>query len=101
MAAIVSRLKSLRAFTQSFAIDAVGVSAACGSSTDPAKKDVTPATVTAHSMDTIGTTASPTTGYLSTGLFTTQFTIPIRVYFNFTGSFAAVTNNGGWVDIVR
>jgi len=46
-------------------------------------------------------TGSPTTGYLSTGLFTTQFTNPIRVYFNFTGSIAAITNNGGWVDIVR
>ena len=46
-------------------------------------------------------TGSPTAGYLSTGLFTTLFTTPIRVYFNFTGSIAAITNNGGWVDIVR
>ena len=38
---------------------------------------------------------------LSAGQFTTSFTIPIRVYFNLTGSFAAITNNGGWVDIVR
>jgi hypothetical protein len=46
-------------------------------------------------------TGSPTTGYLSSGSFTTQFTNPLRVYFNFTGSIAAITNNGGWVDIVR
>jgi len=46
-------------------------------------------------------TGTPTNGYLSTGQFTTNFTIPIRVYFNLTGSIAAITNNGGWVDIVR
>jgi hypothetical protein len=45
-------------------------------------------------------TGSATAGYLSSGLFATQ-SAPIRVYFNFTGSFAAVTNNGGWVDIIR
>jgi len=43
---------------------------------------------------------SATTGYLSSGLVATQ-SAPIRVYFNFTGSFAAITNNGGWVDIIR
>ena len=42
---------------------------------------------------------SATTGYLSSGLVAQS--APIRVYFNFTGSFAAITNNGGWVDIIR
>jgi hypothetical protein len=46
-------------------------------------------------------TGTSANGYLSTGQFTTNFTIPIRVYFNLTGSIAAITNNGGWVDIVR
>jgi hypothetical protein len=45
-------------------------------------------------------TGSASAGYLSSGLFPTSGN-PIRVYFNFTGSFAAITNNGGWVDIVR
>ena len=46
-------------------------------------------------------TGSPANGYLSTGQISTGVTIPIRVYFNSTGSLAAITNNGGWVDIVR
>jgi hypothetical protein len=53
----------------------------------------TPAQVTIY-------TGSATTGFLSSGQFATQ-SAPTRVYFNLTGSFAAVTNNGGWVDIVR
>jgi hypothetical protein len=40
-------------------------------------------------------------GYISSGQFTAGVIIPIRVSFNFTGSTAAMTNNGGWVDIVR
>ena len=54
----------------------------------------TPAQVTIYA----GTLAN---GYLSTGQFTTNSSTPIRVYFNLTGSIAAITNNGGWVDIVR
>jgi hypothetical protein len=50
---LVSRPKSFRAFTQLFAIATIGVSAACGSSTEPKKKDVTPATIAAQSTDTI------------------------------------------------
>jgi hypothetical protein len=53
-----------------------------------------PAQVTIYT----GTSAN---GYLSTGQFTTNVTFPIRVYFNLTGSIAATTNNGGWVDVVR
>jgi hypothetical protein len=44
---------------------------------------------------------SVTSGYLSGGEISTAGGQPIRVYFSPTGSFAAITNFGGWVDIVR
>lgn len=43
---------------------------------------------------------SATTGFLAGPAFQTV-SLPIRIYFSPTGSFAAITNIGGWVDIVR
>ena len=56
MPALVSRPKSLRALAGLITIVAAGVSAACGTSTEPKKKDVTPATITAQSTDTVRAT---------------------------------------------
>jgi hypothetical protein len=41
-----------------------------------------------------------TNGFLAGPAFPTV-SLPIRIYFSPTGSFAAITNIGGWVDIVR
>jgi len=47
-------------------------------------------------------TGSVTDGYRSTGdIATTNQSLPLRVYFGPSGSIAAITNFGGWVDIVR
>jgi hypothetical protein len=46
-------------------------------------------------------TGSAASGYISGGSITTGVTIPIRVYFNSTGSLAAVPNFGGWIDVIR
>jgi DNA-binding beta-propeller fold protein YncE len=39
-------------------------------------------------------------GFVSSGQIT-MLSAPARVYFSPTGNFAAITNAGGWVDIVR
>ena len=44
---------------------------------------------------------SVATGFLSAGSISTNLSPPMRVYFSPSGSFAAVTNLGGWVDIIR
>jgi hypothetical protein len=41
------------------------------------------------------------TGFLSLGAISTNFSPPMRAYFSPSGSFVAVTNLGGWVDIIR
>ena len=56
MPALFGRSKSLRAVTLVVAIPLIGALTACGSSTEPKKKDITPATVTAQSTDTIRAT---------------------------------------------
>ncbi|MGH7618099.1 MAG: Ig-like domain-containing protein, partial [Gemmatimonadaceae bacterium] len=44
---------------------------------------------------------SLSTGFLSAATISTNLSPPIRTYFSPSGSFAAVTNLGGWVDIIR
>jgi hypothetical protein len=46
-------------------------------------------------------TGNRTSGFVASGGFTTNNTQPIRVFFSPSGSFAAVGNFGGFVDIVR
>ncbi|MEO7086934.1 MAG: Ig-like domain-containing protein [Gemmatimonadaceae bacterium] len=46
-------------------------------------------------------TGSVASGYISTADILTAGAAPIRVYISPTGSFAAITNFGGWIDIVR
>lgn len=53
----------------------------------------TPAQVTVY-------TGSVANGFISTGVIP-MTSVPLRVYFNPSGSIAAITNTGGWVDIVR
>ncbi|MEP6494510.1 MAG: Ig-like domain-containing protein [bacterium] len=45
-------------------------------------------------------TGSVANGFI-VGPFIPMVSVPIRIYFSPTGSFAAVTNFGGWVDIIR
>ncbi|HTE46418.1 MAG TPA: Ig-like domain-containing protein, partial [Gemmatimonadaceae bacterium] len=45
-------------------------------------------------------TGSVTSGFIA-GPLIPMASVPIRIYFSPTGSFAAITNFGGWVDIVR
>jgi hypothetical protein len=52
-----------------------------------------PAKVTIYAQNSAG-------AFLSAGEFTTASN-PLRIYFSPSGSFAAITNFGGWVDIVR
>ena len=46
-------------------------------------------------------TGDRTNGFLSTGQILLTTTNPIRVYLSPTGNLAAITNFGGFVDIVR
>jgi hypothetical protein len=46
-------------------------------------------------------TGSLADGYRSSGDISTNSSLPLRIYFSPSGSLAAITNFGGWVDIVR
>ena len=46
-------------------------------------------------------TGNRNTGFRASGVFTTGLAMPLRTYINPSGSIAAVTNIGGWIDIIR
>jgi DNA-binding beta-propeller fold protein YncE len=59
----------------------------------------TPAQVTVYTGNaTIGFVA---TGAIAATIVNNLLTMPLRIFFSPSGSFAAVTNSGGWIDIVR
>jgi hypothetical protein len=46
-------------------------------------------------------TGNRNTGFRASGIFSTGLALPLRTYINPSGSIAAVTNIGGWIDIIR
>lgn len=95
----IGSLVSIFDITQSRTIRTVGVSP--GASTIALSPDGKQIWLT-HTQGQITTyQGSVANGFLSGFSISTNFSPPIRTFFSPSGNFAAVTNLGGWVDIIR